>query len=238
MTDPNAPLTALVEYQIRTDETTLDDWLDVWQKRAQDALEAEPDTTTYAAAASLEDESYLLFYEHYANGRVGLKFHMERPSHAVLNETMGDRRMTKRRVMGIGFFDLPDFGWRGRGGNTLISSGAIFVLSGLRFGNDAQKSDAIRLLSDHADYCFVEEPETLIYSGGIATQDADRGPDIKQGDLIFIMACTDMAAVEKHRQDPHHLTLGQRMMDAGVEVTSTFRKMYRTTGHGFLVKGV
>ncbi|MDA8628481.1 antibiotic biosynthesis monooxygenase [Pseudomonadales bacterium] len=238
MTDPNAPLTALVEYQVRTDETTTADWLDVWKKRAQDALEAEPHTTTYAAAASLEDESSLFFYEHYENGRAGLKFHMERPSHVVLNETMGRRRMTKRRVMGTGFFDLPDFGWRGRGGNTLISSSAIFSLSGLRFGNDAQKSDAIRLLRDHADYCFVEEPETLIYSGGIATQDADRGPAIKQGDLIFIMACTDMAAVEKHRQDPRHLALGQRIIDAGVEVTSTFRKMYRTTGHGFLVKAV
>jgi hypothetical protein len=56
--------------------------------------------------------------------------------------------------------------------------------------------------------------------------------------LIFIMACTDMAAVEKHRQDPRHLALGQRIIDAGVEVTSTFRKMYRTTGHGFLVKAV
>tara|TARA_B110000967_G_scaffold29496_1_gene27663 strand:- start:67 stop:783 length:717 start_codon:yes stop_codon:yes gene_type:complete len=236
MTDPNAPLTALVEYQIRSDETTMEDWLDVWQTRAQDALEGEPDTTTYAAAVSLEDESCLFFYEHYGNGRAGLKCHMERPSHAVLNETMGARRMTKRRIMGTGFFDLPDFGWRGRGGNTLISSGAIFVLSGLRFGNNAQKSDAMRLLRDHADYCFVEEPKTLIYSGGIATQDADRGPDVKQGDLIFIMACTDMASVEKHRLDPHHLALGQRMIDAGVAVTPTFRKMYRTTGHGFLVK--
>ena len=69
MTDPNAPLTALVEYQIRSDETTMDDWLNVWQTRAQDALEAEPGTTTYAAAVSLEDESCLFFYEHYDNGR-------------------------------------------------------------------------------------------------------------------------------------------------------------------------
>ncbi len=90
----------------------------------------------------------------------------------------------------------------------------------------------------HAEYCWNEEPDTLIYSMGIAGQDADRGPDIKQGDLIFMMACTDMAAVEKHRLDPHHLTLGQRIIDAGVEVTPTFRKMYRTTGRGFLVKAV
>ena len=47
-------MTALVEFQIRTEETTMDDWLAEWQKRAQDALEAEPETTAYAAAVSLE----------------------------------------------------------------------------------------------------------------------------------------------------------------------------------------
>lgn len=225
-------MTALVEYQVRTDVTTIADWLGEWQKRAQDALEAEPETTTYAAAVSLEDESCLFFYEHYENGSAGLKFHMERPSHAVLNETMGARRMTKRRVMSTGFFDLPDFGFRGRGGITLIQSGAIFVLTGLRFGDDAHRSDFIRMSRDHADHCFVEEPDTLIYSGGIVARDADRGPDIKQGDLIFIMACTDMAAVEEHYRDRQHF------IDAGVEMTTTFQKMYRMTGHGFLVKAV
>ena len=238
MTDPNAPMTALVEYQVRTDETTVGDWLDEWQKRAQDALEAEPETTTYAAAASLEDESSLFFYEHYENGRAGLKFHMERPSHSVLNETMGARRMTKSRVMGTGFFDLPDFGFRGRGGITLIQRDAIFVFSGLRFADDSHKSDFISRSREYADYCLAEEPDTLIYSAGLAGQDADRGPDIKKGDLIFIMACTDMAAVEKHHQDPRHRALGQHLIDTGARMTTTFQKMYRTTGHGFLVKAV
>ena len=98
MTDPNASMTAFVEFQIRTDETTMGEWLDEWQKRAQDALEAEPETTAYAAAVSLEDESCVLVYEHYAHGTASLKFHVERPSHAVLTETMGARRMTKRPV--------------------------------------------------------------------------------------------------------------------------------------------
>jgi len=38
MIDPNASMTALVEFQIRRDETTMDDWLEEWQKRAQDAV--------------------------------------------------------------------------------------------------------------------------------------------------------------------------------------------------------
>ena len=237
MTDPNAPMTALVEFQIRTEETTMDDWLAEWQKRAQDALEAEPETTAYAAAVSLEDESCVFVIERYARGSASLKFHMDRPSHTELNETMGARRMTKRRVMSVGSFDVPDFGWWHRGDGTRIQSDAIIVVLGLRFPDDAQRSDFIRMSQGHADYCWDEEPDTLIYSGGIAARDTDRGPEVKQGDLIFVMACTDMAAVEKHSQDPQHLALGPQLVEAGIEVTPIFRKMYRTTGHGFLAKG-
>lgn len=238
MIDRNVSMTALVEFQIRSDETTMDDWLEEWQKRAQDAFDAEPETTAYAAAVSLEDESCVFVYERYVRGGASLKFHMERSSHAALNKTMSARRMTKRRVMGTGFFDVPDFGWWRRGDNTLIQSGAIIVLLGLRFSDDAQRSDFIRMSQDYADYCWVEEPEMLIYSGGIATRDADRGPDIKQGDLILFMACTDMTAVEKHSQEPRHLALRQQLIKAGVEMTTTFQKTYRTTGHGFLAKAV
>jgi quinol monooxygenase YgiN len=81
MADPSAAMTALVEFQIRADETNMDDWLDEWQKRAQDALEAEPETTAYAAAVSLDDESSVLIYERYAQGTASLNFHVERPSH-------------------------------------------------------------------------------------------------------------------------------------------------------------
>jgi hypothetical protein len=233
ITNLNAPMTALVEYQVRSDETTVYEWLKEWQKRAQDALYGESQTTTYASAASLEDESYLFFYEHYENGRAGLKSHLERPSHAVLNETMGARRMTKRRIMGTGFFDLPDFGWRGRGGGALVSDCAIFELSGLRFGSEAQRCEAIRLLRELLIDRFSQEPETLIFSGGIATEDSDRGPDIKQGDLILIKASFDRAAMETHR-----LSIDERIIDAGIEVKSSFKKTYRTTGHGFLLKDV
>lgn len=238
MIDPNASMTAVSEFQIRMDETTMEDWLDEWQKRAQDALEAEPETTAYAAAVSPEDESRVLIFERFAHGSASLKFHVERPSHAALTETMGVRRMTKRRIMSVGFFDVPDFGWWGRGGNTLIQSGAIIVLLGLRFPDDAQRDDFICMSQGHADYCWVEEPDTLIYSGGIVARDADRGPDIKQGDLIFVMASTDMAAVEKHSQEPRHLALGQQLVEAGIEMAPTFHKCIRTTGNGFLAKGV
>ena len=238
MADPSAAMTALVEFQIRADETNMDDWLDEWQKRAQDALEAEPETTAYAAAVSLDDESSVLIYERYAQGTASLNFHVERPSHAELTETMGARRMTKRRVMSLSCVDVPNFGWWGRDDNTRIQSGAIFSISALRFGDDEQRSDAIRMSQEHAEYCWREEPDTLIYGGGIAVRDADRGPEIKQGDFIFIMACTDLAAVEKHSQDPRHLALGPVFAKTGIKTTFRFNKKYRTTGHGFLAKAV
>jgi quinol monooxygenase YgiN len=238
MTNPNTSMTALVEYQVRKEEVTTSEWLDVWQKRAQDALEAEPETTGYAAAVSLDDESCLLFYEHYEQGISSLKFHMERPSHTELEETMASRRMTKRRIMSTGFLDQPGFGWRGRGGKTLILSGALVVISGLRFGDDVQRAEAIRKSQEHAEYCWNEEPETLICSLGIATRDADRGPDIKKGDVICMIVYSDMAAVEMHSQDPQRPTLGQVFAKTGLETTCTFTKMYRTTGHGFITKAV
>lgn len=238
MTDSNAAMTTLVEYQVRTEEISTADWLAVWQQRADDALTAEPETTAYAAAVSLEDESSLLFYEHYVHGTASLKLHMDRPSHTTLTETMAARRMTRRRVMSTGFFDLPKFGWRSRGNNTQISHDAVIVISGLRFGDHAVRSDFLNRATEFADHRFAAEPDTLIYSCGIAGRDADRGPDIKQGDVIFFMVCTDMTAVDKHDQDPEHLALGQHFVDAGVEMTTTFKKLYRTTGHGFLNKAV
>lgn len=229
--DPNAPMTALVEYQVRTDEATVSEWLNEWQKRAQDAFESEPKTTTYASAFSFEDESRLFFFEHYENGWAGLKAHLERPSHAALNGIMSARRMTKRKVMGTGFFDLPNFGWRGRNGGEVISDRVLFDISGLRFGCDASKSEGIRLLHEYLARDVAQETEILMVSGGVTTRDADRCADIKRGDLILAMASFNSEAMEAHI-----LQLGERLIDAGIEVTPSFKKKYRTTGHGFLLK--
>ena len=92
----------------------------------------------------------------------------------------------------------------------------------------------LHLSSQHAAYCWNNEPDTLIYSGGLANADADRELDIKQGDLIFVMGCTDMAAVEKHRDDPNHLALGAKIAGQQISMENTFSLSYRTTGQGFL----
>ena len=83
----DSPLTALVEYQVRAETTTVDEWLDVWQKRGQDALVGEPDTSAYEAARSLQDESHVLVFERYAKGQSSIDTHVERPAHTTLMET-------------------------------------------------------------------------------------------------------------------------------------------------------
>jgi hypothetical protein len=153
-------------------------------------------------------------------------------------ETMGERNMTKRRVMSARYYDVPGLGWwaRNEAGNA-SPEGAVIVILGMRFENDEQRSGFIELSNGHAGYCWENEPDTLIYSGGIAAADADRELDLETGDLVFVMACSDMAAVEKHANDPAHLALEPKMMERlGTVVEPRFLRTYRTTGHGFLFR--
>ncbi len=73
------------------------------------------------------------------------------------------------------------------------------------------------------------------YSGGFAAADADRELDLLKDDLVFVMACTDKAAIDKHANDPQHLALGEQYADKlGGPVEPKFMRTYRTTGQGFL----
>ncbi len=229
------PMTAIVEYQIRPENTTMEEWLAEWDKRGEDARTGEPETNAYAAATNLENDLNVLVFERYANGGSSLALHAERPAHATLIETMGERRMTKRRVMSSAFTDVAGFGWWGRPeSHDANAANVILVIIGLRFAETAMGEAFIELSSQHAAYCFENEPDTLIYSGGLAKADADRELDIKQGDLIFVMGCTDMAAVEKHRDDPQHIALGGEIAKRQITMQNTFSRSYQTTGNGFL----
>ena len=42
MTSNNDTMTAMVEYQIRSETTTMEAWLEEWTKRADDAHDFEP----------------------------------------------------------------------------------------------------------------------------------------------------------------------------------------------------
>jgi hypothetical protein len=131
--------------------------------------------------------------------------------------------------------DLPDYGWWQRSD---AGSGAVedqmLVLIGLRFETDAQRSEFLELSAEHADWCLANEPDTIIYSGGLARTDADRALDLKAGDLVFVMGCTSMEAVTRHADEPRHVALAARLAELGIAPENTFTRTYRTTGRGFL----
>ena len=213
----------------------MEEWLAEWNKRALDARDGEPETNAYAAAVNVEEESRVLIFERYAFGQRSLKTHSERPAHKALMDAMAERNMTKRMVYASSFTDAPNYGWwsRSERRDAAISEGAILVVFGMRFSNDAHRDKFIELTGKHADYCLGNEPDTLVYGGGLATTDSDRA-DIKAGDFIFVMACTDIAAVDTHRNDPQHMALAGRFQEAAITSEVTFMKTYRTTGLGFL----
>jgi hypothetical protein len=229
------PMTTVVEYQMRKENTTMEDWLAEWDIRAEDARVGEPETTAYAASINLKDDLNILVFERYAMGHDSLKLHMERPAHSTLIEGMGERRMTKRRVMSFMFPDVSDYGWWGRpDSNDANARDVILVIGAMRFETEAMRNVFIEASGVHADYCWENESDTLIYSGGIASADADREVDLRQGDLVFVMACSDMAAVQAHAADPRHLAMGSELQEKGAEAESLFVRTYKTTGKGFL----
>lgn len=232
------PMTAIVEFQVNTETTSVEEWLEEWSKRAEDARVGEPQTPSYAAAINSEVDNNILVFERYSQGDSSLKEHLNRTAHGELHKRMGDKNMTKRRVMGTRFTDVEEYGWWSRPNqeDVMMRPGVILTVLGMRFPSEQQREKFIQLSQAHADYCWKEEPDTLIYSGGLALSDADRELDIKAGDLIFVMASTDMEAMVKHRDDPKHVAIGEQLSAEGINVEGTFLRSYETTGDGYLWK--
>ena len=234
----NEPMTAIVEFQVNTETTSVEQWLEEWSKRAEDARVGEPQTPSYAAALNSETRDQVLVFERYSQGDISLKEHLNRSAHQELHERMGAENMTKRRVMSTHFVDVEEYGWwsRPEQQDVMRRPGVIITVLGMRFPSEQQREKFIQLSQAHAEYCWTEEPDTLIYSGGLALSDADRELDIKTGDLVFVMASTDMEAMVKHRDDPKHLAIGERLSAEGINVEGTFLRSYETTGDGYLWK--
>lgn len=231
------PLTVLVEYEIQSDNATPTQWLDVWEARGLDALLNEPETTAYEAALSTEHEQRVLIFERYARGLNSIETHTQRPAHALLQETMGARRMTRRRVMTSLFADIADYGWwsRPERAEALREGGLPMTLIVTRFPDAASRARYIQLTGDHARYCWAAEPDTLVYAGALAIRDADRGPAIREGDLLFVAVFADEAAAIKHRDDPEHLALQPKLAELKRE--RILLQTYRTSGKGYLWAG-
>ncbi|MFT7649812.1 MAG: quinol monooxygenase YgiN [Candidatus Poriferisodalaceae bacterium] len=236
MSSDERPFGVMVEFQIRPEAATTEEWLAEWGVRALDALHGEPETGTYASALNEDDDNQVLVFERYQHGDRSLEAHMARPAHDVLTDTMGERRMTKRRVMTSRFHELPDYGWWSRPGTDPSPAGAVVRFTGFHFDTDAQRDTFIERTREHAAYCWNNEPGTLVYSGGIAISDADREIDQQSGDLVFVAVYTDVAAADTHNDDPRHVALGEDLARDGVMSAPAFRRSYITTGHGYLWK--
>ena len=231
-----SPLTALVEFEVRTTNNSVEEWLEVWHERGRDALNGEPETSAYEAAVSQQNPSQILVFERYTHGQTSIDAHVNREAHVTLTETMGSRNMTKRRVMSNLFSDIDDYGWwsRGNGGEPMQEENVIITLIGTHFDDAAMKQRYIEVTRDHTNYCQSAEPDTLIYNGCIAKRDSDRGPDIKAGDLVFVAVFRNEEALLKHRDDPRHLEL-QPVLE-GIKRERKFALNYLSTGKGFLWK--
>ena len=230
----NTSMTAMVEYEVRSQTTHVDEWLMEWNKRAQDAHDEEPETSAYAAAINVDAPNQVLVFERYDHGLQSLEKHVTRPAHATLIDTMGARNMTRRRVMSTRFVDIPDFGWWARSERSGQMAGAIIVILGFRFASTTERQAYQEVMAEFIAYCRANEPDTLIYSGGLAVSDADRELELGAGDMVFVTACVDGKALQQHADDPEHLALSEKMNAVGIDLVPTFMRTYRTTGDGYL----
>lgn len=234
------PLTAFVEFEIRKENTTAEQWVATWAERALDAWHHEPETLAYEAMISQEDDSRVLIFERYANAS-SVEAHLARPSHQALQATMGEARMTRRRVRTVTTLDVPDYGWWARPDRPRQDDGrpmgdTLVALFGSRFGSEEQRAAFIEITGGHAKYCWDAEPDNLTYSAGLATPEGSKAEDVEPGDLLFLMEATDQAAMTSHGEDPVHLALGPVMVERGVDAETTFSGYYRTTGAGFMCR--
>ena len=235
------PFTALVEFEIRKENTTAEQWVARWAERALDAWHHEPETLAYEAMVSVEDDSRILIFERYANGSASVEAHRARPSHQELESAMGEARMTRRLVRSTAAADIPDYGWwmrpdRPRQADGRTMGGTLVAIICSRFGNTAMRDSFVELTGGHAKYCWDAEPDTLTYSCGLTTPRGSQAEDVEPGDLIFVMEATDEAAMTKHGEDPEHLALGPVMAERGVEAEQVFFQYFRTTGAGFMCR--
>jgi len=218
----NASKTILTEYQV--DPASRNEWLDHWRSSTLDAIDSATHVSAQEAALSDENDSSLLIYERHIAGSSTTRPYQPASANGQVS------------AMQIECHDIVGFGWWSR--NLIGSQQAQLNLSMMciRFPDEGHLQGFIKLSQNHAAYCWEAEPDTVIYSAGIVTSYSESDLDIESGDIIFIMGCTDEAAVQKHLEDPKHVALGYQLYDADIRLTPTLTKSYRTCGDGFFYK--
>ena len=145
MTDD--PTTMIVEFEVNSETTTTDEWLNERVIRAEDARGGEPDTPAYAAALNSESKTSVMVFERYAQGNESLSKHLEREAHKPLHSRVGENSTTKRQVMSTRFSDVTDYGWWSRKDlrDRMNEPNVILTILGMQFETAEQRDQFIDL---------------------------------------------------------------------------------------------
>ncbi len=225
----------IVEYTIRQENTTTAEWLNEWSLRAGDALEAEPETSSYAAGINREEKYNVVVFERYEHGTSSLEFHMKRPSHQKLGEVMAAREMTRRRVLSVSYHEIPGIGWWQPRTPVTESHGEVtLTIQGLRLENAGDRDEYLAWLEklSYADECA--DAGILVLGAGTAIADADRGIEVCRGDLAVVTVMPVDSGKRQQQLGEILLSSASGNKPSGVKPAATFRRSYQISQAGFL----
>lgn len=246
---PEKPCTMFFGVEVRKETSTVQEWLDVWGKRAKDASDFEPETSAYAGCismaipkigATVSNDNEVLVFERYSTGRKAIESHSARQAHRELVKEQLELRNTKRAtLLNLWSEDLWGFARKDRPPpptreDYMNGKGPVLLIAIWRFANEAVREEYIRVSSqEFVPYCWEKEPGTLTYYGGLIQQPTARGPKVQKGDILLVWECVDEDAAVKHHVDPVHQALGKRF---GPNRELIHYQTWRVTGTGYMTR--
>lgn len=195
----------------------------------------------YEACINLEKPDRVLAFEKYRNGISSSRIHVERDAHKELNREMKKKKMTKYQSLpALSFYDIPNYGWWSRPGRRQYAH-TILCINVIRFHRSWMLDQFLNIASEFSEYIWGNEPETLIYSGGVTATDTRSSSgeyNIKKGDFVSIFEFANDDAMRKHLDNTRDASLfHNRLSQAGIKMEIIHKLTYRTSGIGFMDRG-
>ena len=233
--------TVLVEAKVGSGDCRKNQFFSSLDQSVEQAKRVDLSTKSYFAAQSGEaPEELVVFHKtidpnpnpnpNWNRKRLRLSKKRKLQAASKINKIFGSKK-ADRVMPAVHFRDVDGFGFWNRG-DVIPSRDGVFCWSVSRFKDDWMREKWLALTQPFAEWCKVNEPDTLIYSGGIALHD-NSYYNIRKGDLIFVNLYTCAEAKETHDRSTKHMELIKSFKDHGLEYTYS-SKMYGLTLHGFL----
>ena len=237
--------TVLVEAKIGAGAARVEKFLSTLDESAAKAKASEPRTLAYFAAQSGEDSHELLVFQKRMEKSIPRRLRLSKkrklPSSSLVNKLVGKKKNEKNEKNGkeedlmppVHFRDVQGFGFWNRPGMH-ANADAVFCWSVSRFQETWMRDRWLEITKPFAQWCFDNEPDTIMYSGGIALSDNSHY-NIRKGDLIFVNLYTCAEAKQAHDRSQQHKDLVTSFKAHGLKYTYS-AKMYglTPTPHGFL----